>query len=68
MDVHNVGKSKGGGSCTAAAFLSEFAPANVPWMHIDIASVMDDADDQPYIDKGGLFLFFNNTLSLLKKI
>ncbi|XP_077290823.1 cytosol aminopeptidase-like [Arctopsyche grandis] len=52
VDVHNVGKGKGGGSCTAAAFLAEFAPASVPWMHIDIAGVMEDSDDQPYIDKG----------------
>lgn len=38
-DVNNVGKGNGGGSCTAAAFLKEFVPENIPWAHLDIAGV-----------------------------
>ncbi|XP_017778852.1 PREDICTED: cytosol aminopeptidase-like isoform X2 [Nicrophorus vespilloides] len=49
FDLNNVGKGKGGGSCTAAAFLKEFVPEKVDWLHLDIASVMGPGDDAPYI-------------------
>ncbi|KAI4486156.1 hypothetical protein M0802_012498 [Mischocyttarus mexicanus] len=52
-DVGNIAKCKGGGSCTAAAFLREFAGDDVPWMHLDIAGVMGPGnDDLPYIPAG----------------
>ncbi|GLV41751.1 Sperm-Leucylaminopeptidase 7 [Carabus blaptoides fortunei] len=51
-DVNNVGKGKGGGSCTAAAFLREFVPENVDWLHLDMASVMGPTDEIKYIGKG----------------
>ncbi|XP_011155067.1 cytosol aminopeptidase [Harpegnathos saltator] len=52
-DLNNVAKSKGGGSCTAAAFLREFVGKDIPWMHLDIASVMGPAyDELPYISAG----------------
>ncbi|KAK2575899.1 hypothetical protein KPH14_007267 [Odynerus spinipes] len=52
-DVNNVAKCKGGGSCTAAAFLREFAGNDVPWMHLDIAGVMGPGNDElPYIPSG----------------
>lgn len=38
-DVNNIGNGTGGGACTAAAFLREFAPENTPWAHLDIAGV-----------------------------
>lgn len=38
-DVNNLSKTKGGGSCSAAGFLREFASTDVPWMHLDIAGV-----------------------------
>jgi cytosol aminopeptidase len=51
-DLNNIGKGPGGGSCTAAAFLKEFA-GNGPWMHLDIASVMSSSgSDVPYVGKG----------------
>lgn len=53
-DMNNLGKGKGGGSCTAAAFLREFAPKNTPWMHIDIAGVMSDCSDQSYLGSKGM--------------
>ncbi|CAG9822474.1 unnamed protein product [Phaedon cochleariae] len=51
-DLNNVGKGKGGGSCTAAAFLREFAPPHTPWLHLDIAGVMGPQDDTVYLHKG----------------
>ncbi|XP_042872445.1 cytosol aminopeptidase-like isoform X2 [Penaeus japonicus] len=51
-DVHNLGKySRDGGSCTAASFLQEFVTCD-HWMHLDIAGVMENKDEVPYIGKG----------------
>ncbi|KAL0132752.1 hypothetical protein PUN28_000469 [Cardiocondyla obscurior] len=52
-DINNIAKCKGGGSCTAAAFLREFVKKDTPWMHLDIAGVMGPAHDElPYIPAG----------------
>ncbi|KAJ8933100.1 hypothetical protein NQ318_010681 [Aromia moschata] len=51
-DLNNIGKGKGGGSCTAAAFLREFVPEKTEWMHLDIAGVMGPQDNTPYLSKG----------------
>ncbi|XP_065210972.1 cytosol aminopeptidase-like isoform X2 [Planococcus citri] len=51
VDVNNVGKGKGGGACTAAAFLKEFSPPG-DWLHLDIAGVMGPKDDLPYLHSG----------------
>ncbi|KAF6200186.1 hypothetical protein GE061_006488 [Apolygus lucorum] len=57
FDVHNVGQgsNKGGGACTAAAFLKEFAPPG-DWMHLDIAGVMDvdPFHGMPYLGGSGM--------------
>ncbi|XP_066489026.1 cytosol aminopeptidase [Tiliqua scincoides] len=50
-DVNNVGKYKSGGACTAAAFLKEFVTIS-NWAHLDIAGVMDNIDEVPYLRKG----------------
>jgi aminopeptidase len=51
-DLNNIGKYAGvGGSCIAAAFLREFVTTPV-WMHLDIAGVMDNQDEVPYLCKG----------------
>lgn len=52
FDLNNIGKGKGGGSCTAAAFLKEFVPEKTVWMHLDIASVMGPESNVSYLDKG----------------
>lgn len=49
-DVNNIGKGKGGGSCTAAAFLKEFVPEKTDWLHLDMASVMSGGDDKIIAD------------------
>lgn len=36
-DLSNLCKSGGAGTATAAAFLQEFVPQDVPWAHLDIA-------------------------------
>jgi len=45
-DFKNSG-GRGGGSCTAAAFLGEFV-GDTPWAHIDIAAVSDTDTAKPY--------------------
>ncbi|KRT80668.1 Peptidase [Oryctes borbonicus] len=51
-DVHNVGKGKGGGACKAAAFLKEFAPEKIDWLHLDMAGVMGPAKTAEYLSEG----------------
>ncbi|XP_045478219.1 cytosol aminopeptidase-like [Harmonia axyridis] len=53
-DLNNIGKGRGGGSCTAAAFLKEFVPENTEWLHLDMAGVMGPQPDSsmPYLGKG----------------
>lgn len=36
-DLANLSKSGGAGTATAAAFLQEFVPEDIPWAHLDIA-------------------------------
>ncbi|KAJ6659414.1 hypothetical protein lerEdw1_019146 [Lerista edwardsae] len=50
-DVNNIGKTRAGGACTAAAFLKEFVTTS-NWAHLDIAGVMDNIDEVPYLRKG----------------
>lgn len=51
-DLLNIGKEAGkGGSCTAAAFLSEFVKCP-KWVHLDIAGVMESKDELPYYGRG----------------
>ncbi|CAL8272241.1 unnamed protein product [Gadus morhua 'NCC'] len=50
-DLNNVGSSRSGGACTAAAFLREFVTAP-HWAHLDIAGVMGNKDEVPYLRKG----------------
>ncbi|KAK7479338.1 hypothetical protein BaRGS_00029416 [Batillaria attramentaria] len=51
-DLNNIGKySRSAGSCTAAAFLKEFVKSD-HWVHLDIAGVMMNKDEVPYMSKG----------------
>lgn len=51
-DVLNIGKHAGqGGCCIAAAFLREFV-THPNWLHLDIAGVMENKDEVPYLSKG----------------
>ncbi|XP_008546913.1 cytosol aminopeptidase isoform X2 [Microplitis demolitor] len=53
-DVNNVAKVKGGGACSAAGFLREFASESCPWMHLDIAGVMSSNNDDLNYLHGGM--------------
>nr|XP_022286297.1 cytosol aminopeptidase-like [Crassostrea virginica] len=50
-DLNNIGGSRSAGACTAAAFLKEFV-TNENWLHLDIAGVMSNSGDVPYLGKG----------------
>ncbi|XP_068925345.1 cytosol aminopeptidase isoform X2 [Petaurus breviceps papuanus] len=50
-DINNIGKYRSGGACTAAAFLKEFV-THSKWAHLDIAGVMANKDEIPYLKKG----------------
>nr|ACJ05317.1 leucine aminopeptidase-like protein [Crassostrea gigas] len=50
-DLNNIGGSRSGGACTAAAFLKEFVN-NKNWLHLDIAGVMTNSGDVAYLGKG----------------
>lgn len=44
-------RCRSGGACTAAAFLKQFV--TMPhWAHLDIAGVMSNKDEVPYMRKG----------------
>eukprot|EP00918_Siedleckia_nematoides_P055006 GHVU01120032.1.p1 GENE.GHVU01120032.1~~GHVU01120032.1.p1 ORF type:complete len:521 (+),score=90.29 GHVU01120032.1:75-1565(+) len=51
-DLNNIGSgSRAGGASTAAAFLKEFVTTE-EWMHMDIAGVMSNTNEVPYLCKG----------------
>ncbi|XP_078698231.1 cytosol aminopeptidase-like [Branchiostoma floridae x Branchiostoma belcheri] len=51
-DLNNTGKhGRQAGACTAAAFLREFVQCP-QWAHLDIAGVMANKDEVPYLNKG----------------
>lgn len=49
--IHLSVSHRAGGACTAAAFLKEFVTAS-HWAHLDIAGVMSNKDEVPYLRKG----------------
>jgi len=50
-DLNNISLTPGGGSCTAAAFLSVFTTCPA-WLHLDIAGVMSNEGEVAYLGKG----------------
>ena len=47
-DLSNLGKSGGAGTATAAAFLQEFIPEDIPWAHLDIAGTAWHESAKPH--------------------
>jgi leucyl aminopeptidase len=47
-DLSNISKSGGAGTATAAAFLQEFVPEDIPWAHLDIAGTAWLESPKPY--------------------
>jgi leucyl aminopeptidase len=53
-DIANVAVDRSGGMLVAGLFLREFAPAGVPWAHLDIAGpAFNDGVPHGYTGKGG---------------
>ncbi len=50
-DIQNTGVDRWGGAITAAMFLKEFV-GSTPWIHLDIAGLVNIDDARPYIAKG----------------
>jgi len=51
-DLNNISLTPGGGSCTAAGFLSNFTKCS-SWLHLDIAGVMDNSGGEvKYLSNG----------------
>ena len=46
-----ISLNRSAGACTAAAFLKEFVTCK-DWAHLDIAGVMENKDEIPYLGKG----------------
>ena len=51
-DLRNIG-GRWGGAITAALFLGEFVPRELPWAHLDIAGPAFAEDDLPDAPAGG---------------
>jgi leucyl aminopeptidase len=53
-DLQNLPKDRWGGMLVAAAFLAEFMPSGVPWVHLDIAGpAFNQGSAWGYTPKGG---------------
>ncbi len=53
-DLANISSTKGAGSATAAAFLSEFVDEKIPWAHFDIAgTAWNCGNRREYLPKKG---------------
>ena len=51
-DLRNIGE-RWGGAITAALFLGEFVPRELPWAHLDIAGPAFSETDLPEAPAGG---------------
>ncbi|RMG74014.1 MAG: leucyl aminopeptidase [Nitrospirae bacterium] len=65
-DIRNVSTDRSGSLVTAACFLKDFVE-DVPWLHIDIASVAWTDRDRPYIPKGATGFGVRLLIQLLKE-
>jgi leucyl aminopeptidase len=51
-DMRNLGSTRYGGACTAAAFLHRFIEGDVEWAHLDIAGTAWWKSDRLFVPKG----------------
>jgi leucyl aminopeptidase len=52
-DLNSTGSGPAGGSCTAAAFLSNFVEEGVEWAHFDIAGAAMSKTARGHVNSGG---------------
>lgn len=61
--------SEGAATMHAAAFLQEFVPENVKWIHLDIASMAYQGRENGYLSQNGATSFGSRTIiNILEKI
>ena len=66
-DIRNIG-GRGGGTITAAAFLSHFVDDDYPWVHLDIAGTDWGESARPYIPKGPTGIGSRLVIELLRDL
>jgi len=64
-DIKNISGSKYGGAITAALFLEDFIPADIPWAHIDIAGPSYCEHEHDIYSHGGTGFGVRTILSYL---
>ncbi len=62
--INSVPNGKGG-SCLAAAFLEEFVPADIPWIHLDIAGPAETSQSKGTAQKGATGVMIETLIELL---
>jgi leucyl aminopeptidase len=65
-DIKNMGIERRAGSIAAAVFLEHFVGPDIPWAHLDIASVAFVRDDRPLVARGATGFGVRLTLELLR--
>jgi leucyl aminopeptidase len=65
-DLKNIGAGRYGGALTAGLFLREFVPAEVPWVHLDIAGPAFGAEQDGENPKGGTGFGVRTLVELLQ--
>ena len=66
-DLSNMSKSGNAGTATAAAFLSNFVPSNIPWAHIDIAGMAWQTNNSETQDSGATLFGIRLLLNWLSR-
>jgi len=67
-DIANIG-DRMGGMLTAGLFLAEFAPADVPWVHLDIAGpAFNESDARDYTPPGGTGAMVRTLIALAEDL
>lgn len=67
-DLQNIGKSGTAGTITAAAFLSEFIPENIPWAHMDIAGTAWEESSKPWTNPGATLFGARTLIEWIKRL
>ncbi len=66
-DMKNIG-GKWGGSITAALFLKQFVPEDVPWVHLDIAGPAIKEEPMGHLGKGAKGFGVKTLVALAEKM
>lgn len=67
-DIANIGSNQWAGAITAALFLKQFVPFQIPWLHLDMAGpAWEERGEIPYIPKGGTGFAVRSTLRFLEQ-